>query len=164
MSARSELLPRLKAAYEYLRNTGRIHTQKEFANAIGWRDTHLSSAMKGDTTRLTKGLMESIWENFPFFNVHWLLTGEGSMLNDEAESTNNNDEEEMDYKTEGEKSTFIPLVHIDSVGGVYSPNTIDASEQYLERMIPFPDARPGDVAIMQSGNSIATYIPGGAIM
>ena len=58
----------------------------------------------------------------------------------------------------------IPLIHIDSVGGVHSPNALAASEQYVERLVPFPDARPGDVAILQSGNSMAPTIPAGAIL
>ena len=34
----------------------------------------------------------------------------------------------------------------------------------MERMIPFPDARPDDVAILQSGDSMSPTIPPGAIL
>ncbi|MBD5427521.1 MAG: helix-turn-helix transcriptional regulator [Treponema sp.] len=64
----------------------------------------------------------------------------------------------------GDSQTLIPLVHIDSVGGIRSMNQLTSSEQYIERMIPFPDGRPGDVAIIQSGNSMAPTIPAGAIL
>ena len=64
----------------------------------------------------------------------------------------------------GDSQTLIPLVHIDSVGGIRSKNQLTSSEQYIERMIPFPDGRPGDVAIIQSGNSMAPTIPAGAIL
>lgn len=67
-------------------------------------------------------------------------------------------------QVDNETRIMIPLVHIDSVGGVYSPNSLSSSEQYVERMIPFPDARPGDVAILQSGNSMSPTIPAGAIL
>lgn len=63
-----------------------------------------------------------------------------------------------------DSQTLIPLVHIDSVGGIRSKNQLTSSEQYIERMIPFPDGRPGDVAIIQSGNSMAPTIPAGAIL
>ncbi len=60
--------------------------------------------------------------------------------------------------------SLVPLIHIDSVGGMRSLNKLSSSEQYVERMVPFPDARPDDVAILQSGNSMAPTIPAGAIL
>lgn len=102
--------------------------------------------------------IEMIISAFPNLNRSWLLTGEGEMLNEEAVP-------EVAQSMEPAKAdNMIPLVHIDSVGGVYSPNALTSSEQYIERMIPFPDARRGDVAILQSGNSMAPTIPAGAIM
>lgn len=71
------MLSRLKESYDYLRSIGKVHTQKEFAESIGWQPSHISSAFKGDPARLTKGLMESIFEAYPFFNLHWLLGSSG---------------------------------------------------------------------------------------
>lgn len=105
-------------------------------------------------------VINKILRKFPSINAHWLITGEGSMLNENAEELMDIEE---NYK-EKDSTTYVPLVNIDSVGGVHSLNSIDASEQYVERMIPLPDARPGDVAIMQSGNSMAPTIPAGAIL
>ena len=47
---------------------------------------------------------------------------------------------------------------------MHSGNEIMASEQYIEAMIPFPDARVDDFAIQQSGDSMVPVIPPGAIM
>lgn len=59
---------------------------------------------------------------------------------------------------------LIPLIHVDGVGGMRSSNLLSSSEQYVERLVPFPDARQGDVAILQSGNSMSPTIPPGAIL
>ena len=91
-------------------------------------------------------------------NLNWLFTGEGEMLK------KSEDTEFIETSTSEDTQVMIPLVHIDSVGGIYSPNSLAASEQYIERLVPFPDARPGDVAILQSGNSMAPTIPAGAIL
>ena len=82
----------------------------------------------------------------------------------EVEVSTKEDRGEPERAMADGKVTYIPLIHIDSVGGVHSPNSLTNSEQYVERMIPFPDARPGDVAILQSGNSMAPTIPAGAIL
>lgn len=59
---------------------------------------------------------------------------------------------------------LVPLINIDSVGGIHSNNTIDPSEQYVMRMMPFTEAREGDVAILQSGNSMYPTIPSGSAL
>ncbi len=65
-----------------------------------------------------------------------------------------------------EDGTFkmVPLINIDSVGGIHSENTISASEQYTLRMLPFTEARTGDVAILQSGTSMLPTIPPGSVL
>lgn len=109
-----------------------------------------------------------IWESTFGISKSWLLTGEGKMLrvdprNEVVDLTPEERENLEVAKTNGDV-TYIPLIHVDSVGGIHSQNALTSSEQYVERMIPFPDARPGDVAILQSGNSMAPTIPAGAIL
>lgn len=111
----------------------------------------------GNNTR--RSIIDKILTAYPDLNEVWLLTGSGNMLNNGVEDMMSNDTEVVT-----EPITYVPLINIDSVGGVHSLNSIDASEQYVERMVPLPDARPGDVAIMQSGNSMAPTIPAGAIL
>jgi hypothetical protein len=57
----------------------------------------------------------------------------------------------------------IPLVHIDSVGGVHSQNAI-LEPEYVEKYVPFADARANDFCIYQSGDSMYPKIPPGAIL
>ena len=91
-------------------------------------------------------------------NTAWLLTGEGSMLKD-----GNKEIEETTGKYDGNYK-LVPLVHIDSVGGIHSANSIENEPQYVEGYIPFMNAIEGDKAIMQSGTSMIPTIPPGSIM
>lgn len=63
-----------------------------------------------------------------------------------------------------EKVSLVPVIHVDSVGGVWSQNQIMSSEQYIEGYIPFVAARPEDVAIKQSGSSMDPTIPSGSML
>lgn len=128
-------------------------SQTQFAKRIGLRQPNLSAILKGDRP-CGEGVVNKILLSFDI-SKSWLLTGEGNMLINEELVLN---------QTKQEDSKMVPLVHIDSVGGIHSPNALVSSEQYIERMIPFPNARPGDVAILQSGNSMAPTIPAGAIL
>lgn len=100
----------------------------------------------------------------------WLLTGEGEMIKEPLETGRKYliDEIEMPSQEEVERvlkhGHWVPLINIDSVGGVWSQNALTSSEQYVERMIPFESAQPDDVAIYQSGDSMSPTIPPGAIL
>lgn len=125
-------------------------THRDFERICGLSNG--TAARLRDTTR--KSTFDRI-ANSCDLNIDWLLTGEGEMLKSDRDATSL----EM-----GEHQFSIPLIHIDSVGGIHTSNELTTSEQYTERMIPFPDARSGDVAILQSGNSMAPTIPAGAIL
>lgn len=96
-------------------------------------------------------------------NVGWLLTGEGEMLKPKSEDrlrltdAAESSEKVSDYR-------LVPLIQIDSVGGIHSSNSIDYTEQYVLRRMPFTEAREGDVAILQSGNSMYPTIPSGSAL
>lgn len=59
---------------------------------------------------------------------------------------------------------LVPLVHIDSVGGIHSDNQIVEEPQYIDGYIPFVNAQEGDIAIMQTGTSMIPTIPPGSIL
>ena len=80
---------RLNEAYEYLRNNGKVHTQKDLAGLMGANRISISRAFKGDEKYLTKSFLirlNSTFENI--FNNSWLLGEDENMLrnttNDEA--------------------------------------------------------------------------------
>lgn len=137
------------------------------AEKLGTSQPTISALLSGKR-KLSNGMVARIGNAFPDLNIDWLLTGEGGMLKfnpkNEVEELTAEEMADLERAMSEGRVTYIPLIHIDSVGGIYSPNALTNSEQYVERMIPFPDARPGDVAILQSGNSMSPTIPAGAIM
>lgn len=154
-----EKVERINMAFQYLRGTGKIHSQKDLAIAMQTTPPNISSALKGDERVLTNKFLHRFNAAFDdIFNLEWLIDGDGKML-----KSAKNESKATDFAM-NEDQLLIPLVNIDSVGGVHSSNSLATSEQYVERMIPFPDARQGDVAILQSGNSMSPTIPAGAIM
>ena len=58
----------------------------------------------------------------------------------------------------------VPVIHADSVGGMDSTNAIADEPQYVERLVTFPGAQEGDVAVIQSGDSMTPTIPPGALV
>ncbi len=137
---------------------------RQFEIACGLSNGAVSKM--GNSTR--RGVINRILSAFPQINESWLYTGEGEMLRkkpqNEVENLSPEEQVQLNSAIQEGKVTYVPLVNIDSVGGVHSPNALSSSEQYIERMIPFLDARPGDVAILQSGNSMSPTIPAGAIL
>lgn len=148
-----ELSERIKAIVDY---SG--ITIPKYAQSIGAKTSQvIRDLLCGKTKSLSTDMRHKMLSYMPELNREWLLYGEGEMLKDSGQ--------EIDQSTaEIKDAMMIPLIHIDIVGGVFSSNEIDASEQYLERMVPFPYGRKGDVAIMQSGTSMAPTIPAGAIL
>lgn len=72
---------RLKEVYEYLRRHYGIHTQIDFAKAIGLTRPAISSAMNGNESYLTDNLFKRICATYQgVFDLAYLLTGEGSLL------------------------------------------------------------------------------------
>lgn len=78
---------RLIEVYEYLRKHYNIHTKTGFAEAVKYGRTSMSSAMNGNDLYLTDGLFRSICLAYPnVFNLNYLLTGEGSLLQSNKEA------------------------------------------------------------------------------
>lgn len=159
---------RLNEAFQYLRECGKVHSQKDLAQAMGATAPNVSSALKGVDKVLTEKFLRRFVEAFDdVVSYEWLLTGEGEMLKPKGENVeavdNYSDKIAIDELREG-RYRMVPLLNIDSVGGVHSLNAIEPSEQYVIRMMPFTEAREGDVAILQTGNSMSPTIPSGSAL
>lgn len=75
---------RLKEVYEHLRQHYGVHTQIDFANAIGLTRPALSAAMNGNMAYLTDNLFKRICATYQgVFNLGYLLTGNGQLLAEE---------------------------------------------------------------------------------
>lgn len=149
---------------------------KEYLDAKGWpakefeKRTGLGNGTAskiGETTRNTT--YDRISKSPVDLNVEWLRTGEGEMLKPKGLTNEVEDltPDERAILAEGLRDgrfRMVPLINIDSVGGVHSLNSLEPSEQYPIRMMPFTEAREGDVAIIQSGNSMYPTIPSGSAL
>lgn len=113
---------------------------------------------------ISKNIAELVCEKFPQINKSWLLTGEGKML-----LANNNPQKGDILSQAGPIPTdatykLVPVIHIDSVGGMHSNNDLVGEPQYIEGYVPFVNAKDDDKAIYQSGDSMIPTIPPGSLM
>ena len=98
-----ERADRFNKAYEYLKNRGMVHTQKELAAKMQSTAPHDTLAMKGESKYLTDNFLRRFNEAFgELFNYQWLILGEGNMLKD------GNEEEETPVQSE--TSRFLSLL------------------------------------------------------
>lgn len=154
------LKERIKALVEY----SGLSIPK-FADKVGFKTPQaVREMLSGKTKTLSEAAEHKLVKAFPGINKTWLLTGEGDMISTPG-FIDVPDEEVINLNPKPfEKVTLVPLINIDSVGGLHHGNDITWREQYTVRHIPFTDARPDDVAIYQSGDSMSPGIPAGSIL
>lgn len=134
---------------------------KGFESACGLSNGYLRQLKNSPTV----DKVEKIISAYPELNRDWLLRGEGNMLVDMGGFEEVPDEEVVNLNPRpGDKFTLIPLINIDSVGGMDSTNDLTWRDQFTIRHIPFIDAQKDDVAIFQSGDSMTPAIPSGSIL
>lgn len=129
-------------------------------------DLSLSVGLLGKSRKENRDLSDRVVEQILNFytdlNKVWLLTGEGEMLRDTTELP---EELKSDSALVLDKDfRLVPIIHIDSVGGIHSSNDIVDETEYVEGHVPFVGAREDDRAIYQSGESMIPTIPPGSLM
>lgn len=78
MSTKKE---RLEEAYQYLLDTGRVHTKKDLADKMGSTRSSTTAALNGDPRYLTDNFLKRLAHQFPELSREWLLVGQGRMKN-----------------------------------------------------------------------------------
>ena len=68
-----------------------------FAKNIGVKYQRILDIQKGKVKNISAEVASRIIDAYPQFNIEWLLTGEGEMLNSETKEPNSN-EEDMQMK------------------------------------------------------------------
>ena len=144
---------KLEKVYEYLRSKGILHTKKEFASAIQFDYSNLTSAFQGGQKYLTEGLFRKICDKYSEFNVEWLLHDEGEMLN-QPDSI-----EQMQADNIAE-SIFVPLLPLCAQGGTLDDFVVSVKNNDCEKVIS--PIKGADFAITVSGDSMAPEYPSGA--
>jgi|GEM_PF-4645979 len=80
------------SAFNYLKGTGKVHTQQDIADKMEINKSSLSKATNGDDKYLTDSFLKRF--NYSFgnmFNERWLISGEGEMLNQVSQQIVNGD-------------------------------------------------------------------------
>lgn len=71
---------RVNAAFNFLREHGYLHTQKDMAEAIGSTPPNISRMLTGDPKVLTDNICVRIQRAYPIISANWLIHGDGDML------------------------------------------------------------------------------------
>ena len=96
---------RLKKAIEFLKSKGKVHKQKDVASAMGASEATISNALKGDEAKLTDKFLKRFNAAYEYiFNMEWLLSGEGEMLNEQTDISVN---EKHSTSNDADDATYI---------------------------------------------------------
>lgn len=77
----SERAERITEAFNYLRNCGLAHTQKDVAETMKATEASVSNALRGDPKYLTDNFIKRFNNSYDnIFELRWLLLGQGEML------------------------------------------------------------------------------------
>ncbi len=94
---------RIAAAFSHLKKTGVVKTQQEVADMMGANKTTISQALNGNDSYLTDKFMSRFNAAVGgVFNIAWLLTGRGDML---------------DGITSANSGVMVPVIPLSAVGG-----------------------------------------------
>lgn len=122
-----------------------------FAENIGVKYQRIFDLQKGKVKKVSSDVANSIINKYSQFNLSWLLTGEGNMLNDET-STPMSAEANRPYKTY--------LLPMSAMGGSLTGFTSSAMLKDCEAIIsPIENV---DFAISVYGESMAPEYPSGS--
>ena len=151
---------RIKELVSFLKENKRIRNQQDFVERIGSDKSTVSQVLSGKLS-IPNNMFDKIYNAFPDISQSWLLTGEGPIL---KEDSNAPIFQRDIIEKGGNNYKLVPLIHIDSVGGIRSNNSISDEPQYIEGYIPFVNAQDDDKAIIQSGTSMIPTVPPGSFL
>ncbi len=127
-------------------------TQNQLAEMLKTSQPTIS-AILGGNRNLSKGMIARLGAVFPDLDKDWLLTGEGTMPQESSA------EQEVSILTAPTPS--VPLYSLESVAGFSGQGV---QPQYIEKEIPWANAKDGDFAVHVTGNSMEPRIPNGSMV
>lgn len=152
---------RLNEAFQYLRSTGKIHTQIDLAQVMKANRVTISNALKDKGGYLNDDFLLRFCNAFEgIFNEKWLLTGEGEMLING--NTNKNNQSNMKTESnnpDGYYTTY--LLPLSAMGGSLTGFAADGVMLQNCEAIVSPIANV-DFAITVYGDSMAPEYPSGS--
>lgn len=147
---------RLNEAFNYLRYSGLVATQKDVSDALGSSPSNISKALKGDERVLTDNFIVRFSEAFSEISSHWLLTGEGDML---ASDQPREYDVETAQKLMEEGVELIPMYSEPFRAGNRG-NDVGTEQGYISSYWAIPNLRATEV-IQVTGDSMEPTIPRG---
>lgn len=133
--------------------------QKAFETKCGMGNGTINNIKNG----ISSPNLEKIISAFPEVNIEWIISGKGMPLKENDSDSRKSSLANL-KNLDNRDYLLVPIVHIDSVGGIHSPNSIVNEPQYIEGYAPFVDAKEGDVCIIQSGDSMVPTCPSGSLL
>lgn len=142
--------------------------KNSFSKAIGMTNNVTITRIVNEQRTPSYATCQKIVNAFPQYNLDWIISGKGEMTKPSDTSdkpvgqkaaypSDASDLSDIDFR-------LVPILHIDSVGGMHSDNAIVAEPQYVEGYAPFTDAKDGDICIIQSGDSMVPTCPSGSLL
>ncbi len=117
---------RLRGVYEHLRQHFGVHTQIDFAKALGLTRPAISAAMNGNEAYLTDNLFKRICAAYQgVFNLDYLLTGNGQLLTIQ--------EEVKSEQIEKESNPQQPSSYIDKLIASLEKQVKDKDDQLADK-------------------------------
>lgn len=150
---------RLKKVISYIKMEFNLKSQAKVAEFLGYNASYLSDLLNGRYD-LSEDITDRITDRIPAINKVWLKTGEGQMLSVTDEQRHKATSSEM-LEAEGVKYRLIPVYNLDAVGGNGHNEVVDVQE-YKIGMMPFIDAKEGDICVPISGHSMYPLYPAGS--
>ena len=144
----NNITERLNNVVNYIMFKYKIKTKTAFSKLIDISQPNLSAALNGSEKYQTEGLYRKINNVYSEINYNWLLTGEGSMLN--------NSDEYVEVETEELENLpikKIPFYDVDFYSGftkIFNDQTIAPSYYFY-----LPEFHNAQFAIKNSGKSMS---------
>lgn len=130
-------------------------SRRRFQDIIEVSNSYIQNISKG----ISNEVLNRISIQFPELNIEWLVRGVGEMIINEEQK-----KQDQAVSIQNVNYKLVPIIHIDSVGGIHSSNAIVGEPQYIEGYTPFTDAKDDDICIIQSGNSMTPTCPSGSLL
>lgn len=130
-------------------------SRRRFQDIIEVSNSYIQNISKG----ISNEVLNRISIQFPELNIEWLVRGVGEMIINEEQK-----KQDKAVSIQNVNYKLVPIIHIDSVGGIHSSNAIVGEPQYIEGYTPFTDAKDDDICIIQSGNSMTPTCPSGSLL
>ena len=86
-----ETVERFRKAYDYLYESGAIHTKKDLAEKMKVSRGSVQYAYAGNESYLNESFLKKFAKTFEAINLDWLLTGDGEMLKKAQEAPKTNE-------------------------------------------------------------------------